>query len=293
MPGHTTGCVLFADVSGTSKLSDTLGDPGTQYAIDLCVKLLTALAEQHGGRVVRANDEEVVAVFDEVSPAGTAARDIHTAMLEMAPYDKVRLGARIGMHFGPIEERGGEVFGETVSFAARLAEMAARGQILASMETVQRLAPILKMDCNPVYSIPATGSEQDIDVCELTWSDADDATQVVARHATTDSGERLRLVYRTRVVTLSSEQRSIVLGRDATAGLVVADRMASRAHCEIERREGEFVLRDRSANGTFLSIDGDHEIVLRREEVMLRGHGFITLGQSRSVATEFVEFFCE
>ena len=30
-----------------------------------------------------------------------------------------------------------------------------------------------------------------------------------------------------------------------------------------------------------------------REEPMLRGHGFITLGQSRSTATEFVEFFCE
>jgi len=85
----------------------------------------------------------------------------------------------------------------------------------------------------------------------------------------------------------------VVLGRDATADLVVADRMASRAHCEIEQRHHKFVLSDRSANGTFLSIDGDREIVLRREEALLRGHGFITLGQSRSTATEFVEFFCE
>ena len=92
---------------------------------------------------------------------------------------------------------------------------------------------------------------------------------------------------------LSPERRMIVLGRDATADLVVADRMASRAHCEIEQRQDKFVLADRSANGTFLSIDGDREIVLRREETMLRGHGFITLGQSRTTATEFVEFFCE
>jgi adenylate cyclase len=94
-------------------------------------------------------------------------------------------------------------------------------------------------------------------------------------------------------VMLTPEERSIVLGRDATAGLVVADRMASRAHCEIERRQDEFVLSDRSANGTYLSIDGDREVVLRKEEARLRGHGFITLGQSRSTATEFVEFFCE
>jgi adenylate cyclase len=125
------------------------------------------------------------------------------------------------------------------------------------------------------------------------WSDTDDATQLVAHHATTDSGDQLRLVYRTRVVVLTREQRSIVLGRDAIAGLVVADRMASRAHCEIERRQDEFVLSDRSANGTYLSIDGEPEVVLRGQQATLRGHGFITLGLSRATAAELVEFFCE
>jgi adenylate cyclase len=115
---------------------------------------------------------------------------------------------------------------------------------------------------------------------------------VVAQHATTDAASAAPGVP-TRVIMLGDERKQIVLGRDATADLVVADRMASRAHCEIEQRGHKFVLADRSANGTYLSIDGDSEIVLRREEVLLRGHGFITLGQSRSTATEFVEFFCE
>jgi len=34
-------------------------------------------------------------------------------------------------------------------------------------------------------------------------------------------------------------------------------------------------------------------MVLRREEALLRGHGFITLGSPREAASEFVEFFCE
>ena len=75
--------------------------------------------------------------------------------------------------------------------------------------------------------------------------------------------------------------------------MVVADRMASRIHCEIELRMDKFVLADRSANGTCVSVDGQGEMVLRREECILRGHGFITLGQSRATATELVEFFCE
>ena len=62
------------------------------------------------------------------------------------------------------------------------------------------------------------------------------------------------------------------------------ERMASRTHCEIEQRQDKFFLTDRSANGTYLSIDGSSEIVLRREESMLRGHGCITLGQPRATA---------
>ena len=84
-----------------------------------------------------------------------------------------------------------------------------------------------------------------------------------------------------------------MLGRDSGAGVVVAARKTSREHCEISSRDGGFVLKDRSQNGTFLNIDGEREVALRGEEAMLRGHGFIALGQSRATAAELVEFFCE
>ena len=293
--GETTGagCVLFADVSGSTKLYETVGDAQAHAAVDLCVKLFSALTEQHGGRVVKTIGDEVMAVFADAPPAATAARDIQLGVQDMAPVDKVRLGVRVGFHYGVLVERDGDVFGDTVNLAARLAEMASRGQIITSIETVERLAPVQKMDARRLYSIPVKGREREVDICEIMWTDTDDATQVVASRASTDAGDALRLIYRTRVVVVGPERRSVVLGRDATADLVVADRMASRAHCEIEQRQDKFVIADRSANGTFLSIDGDREIVLRREEALLRGHGFITLGQSRSTATEFVEFFCE
>lgn len=293
MGDQTAGCVLFADVSGSTKLYEIVGDTQAHAAVDLCVKLFSALTEQHGGRVVKTIGDEVMAVFADAPPAATAARDIQLGVQDMAPVDKVRLGVRVGFHYGVLVERDGDVFGDTVNLAARLAEMASRGQIITSLETAERLAPVQKMDARRLYSIPVKGREREVDICELMWTDSDDATQVVASRASTDAGDALRLVYRTRIIVVGPERRSVVLGRDATADLVVADRMASRAHCEIEQRQDKFVIADRSANGTFLSIDGDREIVLRREEALLRGHGFITLGQSRSTATEFVEFFCE
>jgi adenylate cyclase len=219
--------------------------------------------------------------------------DIQLGMAGMAPVEKVRLGVRVGLHHGPVVEREGDIFGDTVNLAARLTELASRGQIITSQESVERLEPLQKLDCRRLYAIPVKGKEKDVGICEVMWTDAEDATTLAAprSHAAAAPGS-LRIVYRGRTVIMPAERRTLVLGRDAAADLVVAERMASRTHCEIEQRQDRFFLSDRSANGTWLTIDGT-EVVLRREESMLRGHGYITLGQSRDTATEVVEYFCE
>lgn len=293
MPAAASGCVLFADVSGSTRLHEMVGDKAAHEAIDLCVKLFSALTEQHGGRVVKAHGDEVMAIFRQPGEAAKAAVDIQLGMSEMAPVDKVRLGARVGLHYGPVVEREGDVSGDTVELAARLTGMASKGQIITSLETVQRLEPIQRLDCRTLYEILVKGKDAAVAICEVMWTDTDDATQLVSSHAATDGNDTLRIVYRSRVVNLSGDNPSLVVGRDATADLVVPDRMASRTHCVIERRQDGFVLADRSANGTYLSIDGDGEVVLRREESLLRGHGYIALGQPRATASELVEFFCE
>jgi class 3 adenylate cyclase len=293
MPGQTTGCVLFADVSGSTKLYEAVGDAAAHEAIDLCCKLFAAITEQHNGRVIKTIGDEVMSVFADPAAAARAAVDIQLGMNEMAPVDRVKLGVRIGMNHGPLVERDDDVFGDTVNLAARLTEMAARGQIITSTETVELLDPIQKMDCRSLYAIEVKGKEKEVAICEVLWTDTDDATQLVSQRATTDAGRRLRVVYRGRTVLIDDERRTLVMGRDASADLVVADRMASRTHCEIERRQNKFTIVDRSANGTYVTIDGDSVMVLRREVAILRHHGVIALGHSRSSATELVEFFCE
>ena len=294
MAGQPTGCVLFADVSGSTKLYEAVGDAAAHAAIDLCVKMFAGITEQHGGRVVKTIGDEVMAVFPNAPPAGRAAVDIQLGIAGMAPVEKVRLGVRIGLHHGPVVERDGDVFGDTVNLSARLTEMASRGQIITSQETVEAFDEMQRLDCRRLYAIPVKGKEKDVWICEILWTDTDDATTLAApRQRSEHKAGSLRVVYRGRTVTLPADRRTLVLGRDATADLVVAERMASRTHCEIEQRQDKFFLTDRSANGTYLTIDGTTEIVLRREESMLRGHGCITLGQSRATATEVVEYFCE
>jgi len=294
MADQTTGCVLFADVSGSTKLYETVGDAAAHAAIDLCVKLFANITQEHGGRVIKTIGDEVMAIFPQASDAGRAATDIQLGIASMPPVDKVRLGVRVGLHFGPVVERDGDVFGDTVNLSARLTEMAARGQIITSLETVEKLGDLQRLDCRKLYAIPVKGKEKDVQICEILWTDVDDATTLAAPRTRNEKASMvLRVSYRGRNIVLPTERKTLVLGRDATADLVVAERMASRMHCEIEERTGRFFITDRSANGTWVTIDGSAEVILRREESMLHGHGFISLGQPNAAATEVVEFFCE
>jgi adenylate cyclase len=104
---------------------------------------------------------------------------------------------------------------------------------------------------------------------------------------------KLRLIYRGSEVLRRRDTDSIAIGRDTTNGLVINDEMASRQHCTIERRQDVFVLRDHSTNGTFITVEGDAEITVRRSEFSLRKHGWITFGQPRGPGVDSVEFFVD
>ena len=81
--------------------------------------------------------------------------------------------------------------------------------------------------------------------------------------------------------------------RKTFQGLVISDKMASRMHARIERRRDKFVLVDQSSNGTYLTVDGDREILLRREEQILRGTGRITFGHTSQTGTgDVISFVC-
>ena len=287
-------CILFADVSGSTKLYEAIGDARAQETIERCLAVMSRITADEQGRVVKTIGDEIMSSFPDANAGARAAVAMQLAITALPVVEGHRLGLRVGLHFGPVVERDGDLFGDSVNLAARLTELAARGQVITSLETVERLTPLLKMDCRRLYSIAVKGKEKEVALCEFLWSAADDATTLVAdRQPAGVAAASLRLSYAGRVVSLPADRRSVVLGRDATADLVVADRMASRAHCEIELRVDKFVVSDRSANGTYISEDGHNEVILRREEMVLRGHGYIVLGQSRAGATELVEYSCE
>ena len=286
--------VLFADVSGSTKLYETAGDAVAHAAIEKCVNLMRERTLTARGRVIKTIGDEVMSAFPTVDAAADAAIEMQSAISELPPVGGTQIGIRIGFNHGPVVERDGDVFGDAVNLAARLAGVATKGQIITARDTVMLMSPMLKAATRAITTIQVKGKAQEIQVYELIWQQSEDMTTLASQKSVyKPKNAKLRLLVQGTELVLSAERQAVALGRDATADLVIKERMASRAHGKIERRLDKFILTDHSANGTFITIEGDKEIVLRREEFTLRGHGWIAFGQSRATATDVVEFFCE
>jgi adenylate cyclase len=103
---------------------------------------------------------------------------------------------------------------------------------------------------------------------------------------------RLTLEYRGMRRELQPGSEALTIGREDGCDLVVVNSQASRHHCMIQQRHGHFVVVDRSTNGTYVTVEGDSELLLRHAELTLRRRGWISFGAPRA-ETEAVEFFCD
>jgi adenylate cyclase len=286
--------VMFADVSGSTKLYETEGDAIAHAAIEKCVNLMKEKTTAAKGRVIKTIGDEVMASFPTADAAADASIEIQTGIAELPMVGRTKIGVRIGFNFGPIVEREGDVFGDAVNLAARLSHVAARDQIITARDTVMKMSPMLKASTRSITTIQVKGKAEEVQVFELMWQQSEDMTTLASHKSVYKPKDaKLRIVAQAGEVILSAERPSLALGRDASADMVVKERMASRAHGKIERRLDKFVITDHSANGTFITVEGDKEVILRREEFTLRGHGWIAFGQTRATATDVIEFFCE
>ena len=278
--------VLFADIAGSTKLYDTLGDTQAKKMVDECIALMRGIVAQYGGRVIKTIGDEVMCVLPDADSGCLAATDMQLKITALPAVSNVKRAIRTGFHAGPVIEDNNDVFGDTVNLAARMAGVAKAMQIITTRATVDLLSPLLRNSSRSIAALSVKGKGDDVEVCEIIWQGGDELTTMSTSAASASKHATLRLQYGPMEVVLDKPNASIVLGRDASCNIAVAERMASRHHARIERRRDKFFLIDQSTNGTFVVFTGEAEITLRREEVMLRGAGRIAFGRSVSESTE-------
>jgi class 3 adenylate cyclase len=293
-PGSRVLAVLFADVSGSTSLYEKLGDRAALAAVESVLGLLKRVVAAERGRVVKTIGDEVMAVFESADAALRAAVDMQTQVATLPTVGEVRLGIRVGFHAGPVLEEEGDVFGDAVNTAARLAGLANGGQIITSGPTVEALSAALRESTRDLDTLAVRGKHDELRVFEVLWQDVGTITLVAPRSARSAAEPTLAIEHGGRVLRLTPGVPRIMFGRDQSNDVVIGDKMASRVHGRIERRRDRFYYVDMSTNGTYVTNEGDDELLLRRDQLMLRGRGRISFGHSSADAdAEVVTFVCE
>jgi adenylate cyclase len=284
--------ILFADVTGSTKLYETLGDVEALETIGRCLDIIRLVCEDHGGRVIKTTGDGSMAVFPLPANAAYASIVMHVEISKQRTSRGVPLSIHTGFHYGPILGGDADVFGDAVNVAARLSALAKAGQTLVSAQTFEVMSPALRARMRDQDVHTVKGKQDDIAIYELLWQESEEelttlSTRPVARPA------HLGLSHGDRTIELDQTSSTLTVGRDSSSDVVIADRKASRLHARIERHRDKFVLIDMSSNGTYCKVDGEPEMLLRREELILRGHGRISFGHPHADdPTEYLEFTC-
>ncbi|MCC7081006.1 MAG: adenylate/guanylate cyclase domain-containing protein [Burkholderiales bacterium] len=283
--------VLFADISGSTMLYEKLGDAAAKTLVDECLEIMRSVTVRRGGRVIKTIGDELMCVFPDADRASLAATDMQLAVSSLPPTSGVSRAIRIGLHAGPLIQERDDVFGDTVNTAARMASLAKASQVITTAATVMLMSPLLRSGTRQIAALAVRGKGDDIEVCEVLWQASDELTMAASVASRPAILQRLRLTHAAHELTLEAAGGFVVLGRDPSCHIVLAGRKASRLHARIEWRRDKFFLIDQSTNGTYVSFVDEAEVVLRREEAMLRGRGFICFGHSIADSNEeTVEF---
>src|SRR5207302_203709 len=267
--------ILFADVSGGSKLYEAAGYAAALEVIARCIERVRDAAQSSGGQVVKTSGDKVMVLFATADAAAQAATRMHATIEALPEIGGAKLGVQVGFHSGPGYRCNEDLLGDTVKLASRMVEQARKGQTITSQQTAALLSPSLRTLSRQLDAIPAREKDEELRLCEI------------GSRPSTDF-PRLRLTYREHAIVCTRENESIVVGRAPGCALVVADLTVSRRHCTITLRDGRFVLQDHSTNGTYITVDGGADILAQSEEVILGGRGRIGFGRPPDASAEEV-----
>ena len=135
--------VGFADLVGFTRLSRRLEDEELGELVESFEITCADVVAGRGGRLVKTLGDEILYVSED---AGTAA-EIGLALVETLGKDESMPALRVGLAFGTVTTRMGDVFGTTVNLASRLTSIAPKdavlvdGEMAAALEREGAVAP--------------------------------------------------------------------------------------------------------------------------------------------------------
>jgi class 3 adenylate cyclase len=299
MVQDTELAILFADVVGSTRLFEQMGDLRARDLIATCIDIMRTATEAHGGTVIKTIGDEVMATFPTADAALNAAGQMqkHISTRADLKFEGLPVAIRVGCHFGPVVLESRDVFGASVHTANRMTSQAKAGQIMTTAATVERLSPEWRSAVRQVDVAAIRGQSTEMALFEVLWHSEDVTSMLPAITLSAHEQrrrQRLRLQVNGRDYVVDDKHPRAVIGRAEESTIVVQGTLISRLHARIDFNRNRFVITDQSTNGTFVAIDGQEEIFVRRDSIALSGAGRIGLGSSPDAESpQTIRFACE
>ena len=290
--------ILFADVVGSTRLYELMGDLRARDMVSICIDVMRSATEQRHGTVIKTMGDEVMASFPSADEALNAAAQMQKQISTHAQLkvDGQPVAIRIGCHFGPVVLEARDVFGSTVHTANRMTSQAKAGQIITTAATVERLSPEWRASCRQIDIAAIKGQGNEVALYEVLWQSEDVTSMVPAISMNSRPVRLLRLRLRAndRDLVLDEQHSSITIGRAEDNDVVIKGNLISRLHARIEISRNKFVLIDQSTNGTFVQTSNGEESFVRRDSLQIKGEGTIGLGKlPEQDSPQTIRFVCE
>jgi adenylate cyclase len=275
--------IVFADVVGSTRLYELLGDQRAREVVAICIDVMRQATEQHQGTVIKTMGDEVMSTFPTANDALNAAAQMQKSITGNSALTSEghQVAIRIGCHAGPVVIENRDVFGATVHTANRMTSQAKAGQIITTATTVELLSPEWRSAVRQIDIATLKGQGAEVTLFEVLWQPEDVTSMLPSVMAGTEArrGLRLRLSFDGGEVVLDEHRPNAAIGRADDNDLVIRGNLISRLHARVEIARSKFVLIDQSTNGTFVHSAGGEESFVRRDSLQIKGEGMIGLGR--------------
>lgn len=290
MSVHAT--VVFTDLFGSTGAFEALGNVRATKAVTQITGYIGRIVAAHHGRVVKSLGDGVLALFENNSAAIDTVVEIqrmHQKFMQQLPASR-RMPIRIGVASGDLEIVSGDCYGDAVNVAARLCDLSGPDQIWVNSASLTGADEADGVRFRILGPISIRGRAEPCTVYQVEWQD-DISSDLMTMQAELDPqidtgkkdvlGGQIELICLDHKKTFRSFELPINIGRTRESEFAINDPRVSRTHARVEWRNGSVMLVDVSSYGSWVRFSGGgSDLLLRRKECALHGHGEIALGSS-------------
>lgn len=243
------------------------------------LKRLERVLAAHGGALIRQMPQSLLASFETAEAALLGACEMQRRCAVIPQIADTQIALKIGIHLSVTRRISTGPVDPAEATASKLSSLLDEASIVISESVAEALPVSLR---EKTVAVVNEGSE--IPAYAVDWNAlpmlraAPPKSSTEADPDTPHNGIIIR--QGERVLRFTTDRSVLTIGRDPASDIAINCPKASRQHCRIIYRLGNYVLVDLSTNGTYVTTTDAPEILIRKEMATLTGNGRIGFGQS-------------